>query len=107
MHPDTPHPREPTLSSEPEVIPNCCGRIARECIEKTLLVEQYLLPLLQHHDVPGGIVTDFKRRWREASLLGKTMPALRTIARRHNIPVTPDMTDQDLRTAILDAEDRR
>jgi hypothetical protein len=84
---------------------HCCGRIARECIEKTLLVEQYLLPLLQHHDIPGGILSEFKRRWREASLAGKTLQALRTIARRHNIPVTPVMTDQDIRSAILEAED--
>ncbi len=64
-----------------------------------------MLPLLQHLDVPGGVITEFKRRWREASLIGKTLPALRTIARRHSIPITPGMTDQDLRTAILDAED--
>jgi len=100
----SPH-TEPTTLSYPEVIPHCCGRIARECIEKSLLVEQYLLPLLLHHDVPGGIIAEFKRRWREASLLGKTLPALRTIARRHNIPITPDMTDQDLRSAILEAEE--
>lgn len=56
--------------------------------------------------MPGGVITEFKKRWREASLIGKAMPALRTIARRHGIPITPDMTDQDLRKAILDAEDR-
>jgi len=107
MEPELPHSREPTLTPEPELNAHCCGRIARECIEKSLLVEQYLLPLLLHHDVPGGIIAEFKRRWREASLLGKTLPALRTIARRHNIPITPEMTDQDLRTAILESEELR
>jgi len=102
---ELPEPRAPTETEQPEVIPHCCGRIARECIEKSLLVEQYLLPLLQHYDVPGGIIAEFKRRWREAGLLGKTLPALRTIARRHNIPITPEMTDQDLRSAILESED--
>ena len=107
MEPELSQPREPTTLSYPEVIPHCCCRIARECIEKSLLVEQYLLPLLQHHDVPGGIISEFKRRWREASLLGKTLPALRTIARRHNIPITPEMTDQEIRSLILEAEESR
>lgn len=71
---DLPQPREPTIASEPVIIPHCCGRIARECIEQSLIVEQYLLPLLQHHAIPGGIIAEFKRRWREASLLGKTLP---------------------------------
>lgn len=84
---------------------HCCGNIIRECIEKTLIVEQYLLPLLLHCEVPGGVIVEFKRRWREASLQGKTMPALRQIARRHNIPITPEQTEQDLRSAILNAED--
>ena len=87
------------------VAPHCCVNIVRECLEKTLLVEQFLLPLLQHHDVPGGVITEFKTRWRKASLLGKSMPALRTICRRHHITITPDMSDQDLRRAILIAED--
>lgn len=102
-----PRPRaEPTNhSTAPPAQPtHCCINVIRECIEKTLLVEQHLLPLLQHLDVPGGVIAEFKKRWREASLLGKTLPALSTIAVRHGIPVTPDMTEQDIRTAILDAE---
>ena len=84
---------------------HCCSNINRENVQKTILVEQFLLPLLQHYDLPGGIITEFKRRWREASLLGKTLPALRTICRRHHITITPEMTEHDLRTAILHAED--
>lgn len=102
-----PRPRaEPTNHSTPplEQAAHCCINVIRECIEKTLLIEQHLLPLLQHLDVPGGVLTEFKKRWREASLLGKILPALHTIAHRHGIPITPDMTEQDIRTAILDAE---
>lgn len=98
---------QPALPTTPDETMHCCANVIRECIEKTLLVEQYLLPLLQHLDVPGGVIAEFKKRWRHASLLGKTLPALRTIARRHGISLTPEMTDQDLRSAILDAEDPR
>lgn len=93
MHDELPYPREP-----------CCTRITRELVGKTILVEQYLLPLLQHHEFPGGCLRDFKRRWRQASLDGKTTSALHTIARRNGIPVTPDLTDDELRAAILRVE---
>jgi len=93
MPEDLPYPREP-----------CCTRIAHELVGKTILVEQYLLPLLQHHQFPGGLLSDFKRRWREASLAGKSTQALHTIARRNNIPITPNMPDDALRDAILRAE---
>ena len=88
----------------PDEIHHCCVNIVRECVEKSLLVEQFLLPLLQHFDVPGGIITEFKRRWRNASLFGKPLSALRSICRRHKIPTTPEMTEENLRAAILDAE---
>lgn len=93
----------PTRLQSPEGA-HCCVNVIRECIEKTLLVEQHLLPLLQHLDVPGGVIVEFKRRWRNASLAGKTLPALHTICRRYHIPITPEMTEQDMRKAILDAE---
>lgn len=98
MTENLPHPREPT-----EVNP-CCNRLAHELVGKTILVEQYLLPLLQHHDFPGGFLRDFKRRWREASLAGKNRTALETIAGRNSILVTPDITDDELRAAILQFE---
>jgi hypothetical protein len=93
---DFPDPREPTC--------NCCTRIGRELVEKTTLIEQYLLPLLPHLEIPGGILADFRRRWRKASLAGKNPHALITIARRHGISLQTGMTDDDIRGAILDIE---
>lgn len=84
-----PLPREPTLE-------------ARELVAKTILVEQYLLPLLQHVEIPGGILRDFKQRWREATLAGKSLEALRTIARRHGLPT--ELPEDDLRRVILEEE---
>lgn len=98
MHDELPYAREPT-----EVNP-CCCRLARELVGKTILVEQYLLPLLQHHEFPGGFLRDFKRRWREACLAGKSTHALHTIACRNGIPITPEVTDDELRAAILRIE---
>jgi hypothetical protein len=87
------YPREP-----------CCSRTAHELVEKTILIEQYLLPLLHHLDIPGGILADFKQRWRNATLVGKTREALETIARRHNILLPSGITDDELRTTILARE---
>ena len=96
--------RAPHTQSDHAKSTHCCVNIIRECLEKTLLVEQHLLPLLTHLDVPGGVIVEFKRRWRNASLTGKNLPALHTICRRYHIPITPEMTEQDMRKAILDAE---
>ena len=85
----------------PEASGHSCLNIVRECIQKTLLVEQFLLPLLLENGIPRSIALDFKMRWSEAALLGKGHSTLRAICRRNHIPITPNMTDQDLRTAIL------
>ncbi len=90
MHP---YPREPTEY-----------HAARECLEKTLVVEQYLLPLLQHLDVPNQVLVEFKRRWRKANLAGKNFEALLAIAHRHHITIPVHATEDSLRALILDAE---
>ena len=85
---------------------NCpnCASLSRELVAKTHAVELYLFSVLQENGMPGGIVNEFKRRWRTASLLGTPRKKVLGIARNVGVQVTLDMPFEQICERIAEAE---